>query len=72
MVNFHLSFCIDYSGAVDPYGFAPIMLLARNFIRRRKDYMLHTRASVARSRALTTAGPSRKRFKNFVQQGRSE
>ena len=46
--------------------------LARSFIRLRKDYMLHTRASVARSRAITTAGPSRKRLKNFVQQGRSE
>ena len=49
MVNFHMSSCIDRSGEVDSQGFAPTRLFARSFIRLRKDYMLHTRALVARS-----------------------
>jgi hypothetical protein len=72
MVNFHMSSCIDQSGESGSQGFAQAGLLAFSFVRLRKDYILHTRTSVARSCAITTAGPSRKRLKNFVQQGRSE
>ncbi|MCG3774611.1 MAG: hypothetical protein JW395_1434 [Nitrospira sp.] len=36
MVNFHASFCIDQSRDGDSQGFAPVGLLAFNFIGRGK------------------------------------
>jgi len=50
MVNFHMSSCIEQSGEGDSLGFAPAGLFQFNFIRLRKDYILHTRTSMVRSR----------------------